>query len=184
MRDPGRLAANVGLAPQRSLLVRRLWPVALLALAASGCYTFSGASLPAALRTVAVPPVESRASGGPADLDQRLTAALVERFADRTRLRLEPDEAEADLLVRATVERYTVSPAAVTGDEVAALNRVSLSVRVVATDQLEGTELLSRVFSATADYAPSEGIAGENDAAERALEEIAQDAFTAATSDW
>ncbi|MEM6326797.1 MAG: LptE family protein [Bacteroidota bacterium] len=151
---------------------------------ASGCYTFSGASLPATLQSVAIPPVESRASGSPADLDQRLADALVERFADRTRLRLEPDETEADLVVRATVERYTVSPAAVTGDEVAALNRVTLSVRVVATDQMEDEEVLGRAFTATADYAPAEGIAGENDASQRALEQIAQDAFTAATSDW
>jgi hypothetical protein len=128
--------------------------------------------------------VESRASGGPADLDQRLAAALIERFADRTRLNLEPDEAEADLVVRATVERYTVSPAAVTGDEVAALNRVTLGVRVVAMDRIQEAELLSRVFTANADYAPAEGLAGEQDAAQRALEQIAQDAFTAATSDW
>ena len=162
----------------------RPWSAVLLALLMGGCYTFSGASLPADLQTVAVPPVENRAGGGPADLDQRLASALVERFADRTRLSLEPDEAEADLLVRATVERYTVSPAAVTGDEVAALNRVSLSVRIVATNRLDDTELLSRAFTATADYTPAEGLAGEADAAQRALEQIAQDAFTAATSDW
>lgn len=161
-------------------------PLALLCvlLALSGCYSFSGASLPPQLRTVAIPPVESRATGGPADLDQRLADALVERFADRTRLNLEPDEGEADLIVRATVERYTVSPAAVTGDEVAALNRVTLGVRVVVTDRVEGAELLSRTFSANADYAPAEGLAGESDAALRALEQVAQDAFTAATSDW
>ncbi len=160
---------------------------ALLSLLA-GCYTFSGASLPAELRTVAVPPVESRASGGPANLDQLLTTALVERFADRTRLNLEPDEGSADLVVRATVERYTIAPAAVTGGdgtgEVAELNRVTLGVRVVAMDQVNGAELLARSFTATADYAPAEGLAGEADAANRALEQVAQDAFTAATSDW
>ncbi|MEL6615622.1 MAG: LPS assembly lipoprotein LptE, partial [Bacteroidota bacterium] len=125
-----------------------------------------------------------RATGGPADLDQRLTDALGDRCADRTRRVLEPDEGEADLVVRATVERYTVAPAAVTGDEVAALNRVTLGVRIVVTDQVEDAELLSRSFSATADYAPAEGLTGEADAARRALEQVAQDAFTAATSDW
>ena len=115
---------------------------------------------------------------------EQLADALVERFADRTRLSLEPDEAEADLVVRATVERYTVAPAAVTGDEVAALNRVTLGVRVVATNRLDESDLLDRAFTATADYAPAEGLAGESDAAQRALEQIAQDAFTAATSDW
>ena len=128
--------------------------------------------------------MESRATSGPSDLDQQLGDALVERFADRTRLNLEPDEGSADMVVRATVERYTVTPAAVTGDEVAALNRVTLGVRIVVTDRLEDAELLARTFTATADYAPAEGLAGEADAANRALEQIAQDAFTAATSDW
>ena len=165
---------------------RGLWRGALVVALAlvGGCYSFSGASLPPELDTVAVPPVESRASGGPADLDQRLTDALVERFADRTRLSLEPDEAEADMVVRATVERYTITPAAVTGDEVAALNRVTLGVRVVVVARESDEELLAQTFTANADYAPAEGLAGEADAAARAIEQIAQDAFTAATSDW
>ncbi|HIG74737.1 MAG TPA: hypothetical protein EYQ24_09250 [Bacteroidetes bacterium] len=169
---------------RRARLRPTLALLAALVASAVGCYTFSGASLPPDLQTVAIPPVESRAGSGPADLDQRLANALVERFADRTRLSLEPDEAEADLVVRATVERYTVAPAAVTGDEVAALNRVTLGVRVVATNRLDESDLLDRAFTATADYAPAEGLAGESDAAQRALEQIAQDAFTAATSDW
>ena len=156
----------------------------LLAALAGGCYTFSGASIPAHLATVAVPPVESRATGAPADLDQQLTEALVERFADRTRLALQPDEGAADAVVRATVESYAVAPAAVTGDATAALNRVTLRVRVVVEDRVEEGELLSRTFSATADYAPAEGLSGEADAVTRALTQVAQDAFTAATSDW
>ncbi|MEM1054632.1 MAG: LPS assembly lipoprotein LptE [Bacteroidota bacterium] len=171
-------------APLRPEVARLGSLLVLLMVVAGGCYTFSGASLPAALSTVAIPPVESRASGAPPDLDQRLADALVERFADRTRLDLESDEDEADLVIRATVERYSVAPAAVTGDEVAALNRVTLGVRVVAMDRMEDVELLSRTFTATADFAPDEGLAGESDAANRALEQVAQDAFTAATSDW
>ena len=167
----------------RALALCFLIPLSCL-LPACGVYSFSGASIPSHLETVAVPLVEDRATGGPPGLDRLLTDALVERFADRSRLSLETDEAEADAVVRATIERYAVAPAAVTGDDVAALNRVSVAVRVVVTDRVEDGVLLDRTFQASEDFAPSEGFQGEADAAASALEQVARDAFTAATSDW
>lgn len=203
--DRGMRAADVGvrgcggLVRRRPLGLRSL--LLLLLLSGCGVYSFSGASIPDRLRTVAVPLAELRASGGPAALDQLLTDALVDRFADRSRLSLEPDEAEADAVVRAVIERYSITPVAVTGANVAALNRVTVGVRVVVEDRVgdpdaagdaagAGTaagapgELLARTFSASADFDPAAGLAGEADAVAEAIEQIARDAFTAATSDW
>lgn len=167
--------------------MRRL-PALLIAsaalLAGCGVYSFSGASLPATLRTVAVPLAVREAPGGPPALDQFVTDALVTRFADRSRLRLEPDEGAADAVVRATVVRYAVAPAAVTDANVAALNRLTLGVRVVMTERGTERPRLDRVFSATEDFAPADGLAGEAVASEAASAQIARDAFTAATSDW
>ena len=156
-----------------------------LLLLLSGCaYSFSGASIPEHLRTVAVPLAESRAAGGPAALDQRLTDALVQRFADRSRLSLVSDEESADAVVRATIVQYGIAPTAVTGTNLAQLNRVTLGVRVVVSDRVETRDLLDRTFSANEDFAPAEGLEGEAQAAERAVAQVARDAFTAATSDW
>ena len=170
---------------------RAVWVALCLALvplsptlAACGVYTFSGATIPDRLRTVAIPLVEDRSSGGPPGLDRLLTDALVDRFADRSRLSLEPDEADADAVVRATIERFTVTPAAVTSDDQAALNRVTVTARVVVEDRVEEGELLARSFSASEDFPPAAGLQGEADAAAVAVEQIARDAFTAATSDW
>ena len=170
----GRLRVRlVGLAVLGSLLV------------GCGVYSFSGATIPDHLRTVAIPLAEDRSTGGPPAMDRLLTDALVDRFADRSRLALEPDEDEADAVVRATIERYDVAPAAVTSDgNQAQLNRISLSVRVVFQDRVEDEERLARTFTASEDTPPSDGLQGEADAAAAALEQIARDAFTAATSDW
>ena len=176
---PPRPGRGAGRWPGRLVLA-----VGLLASAGCGVYSFSGASIPEHLRTVAVPIAEDRAGGGTPGIDRLLTDALVSLFADRSRLSLEPDEAEADAVVRATIERYAVAPAAVTGDDRAALNRVSLAVRVVVRDRVEDRDLLDRSFTAAEDFSPDEGLQGEADAATAALEQIARDAFTAATSDW
>jgi hypothetical protein len=158
--------------------------LALLALPACAYYSFTGAALPEHLRTVAVPLVEDRAAGAVPDLDRALTDALVERFADRTRLRLETDEGAADLVVRATLQRYQIAPVAVTGEEQAALNRLSVALAVVAEDRVQSRERLRRTFTASADYDPAAGAAGEAEAAARVVERLADDVFTAASSDW
>ncbi|MEM1117220.1 MAG: LPS assembly lipoprotein LptE [Bacteroidota bacterium] len=171
--------------PSHSLCLRLgVVAVAVLLGPACGIYSFSGASIPDHLQSVAIPIAETRATGGPPGLDQLLTDALVGRFADRTRLSLEPEEGDADAVVRATIDQYAIAPAAVTGDNVAALNRVSISVQVVVEDQARDETLLDRRFSAAEDFEPGEGLQGEADASTAALEQIAQDAFTAATSDW
>ena len=152
--------------------------------AACGIYSFTGASIPEHLRTVAVPLAEVRAQGAAVDLDRQLTDALIERFADRTRLSLEPDEEAADAVLRATIQRYTITPVAVTGDEIASLNRVTLVVDIQYRDKVQDEDRLNRSFTASADYDPAEGAAGEAAAATLALEQIAGDVFTAATSNW
>jgi len=159
-------------------------PLALALLAGCGHYSLTGTALPEHLRTVAVPLVEDRAAGAVPDLDRALTDALVERFADRSRLRLETDEGAADLVVRATVQRYQIDPVAVTGQERAALNRLSVALAVVAEDRVQSRDRLRRTFTASADYDPAAGPAGEAEAAARVVERLADDVFTAAASDW
>lgn len=166
------------------------WPQALLFLALcvliSGCgiYSFTGASIPDHMNTIAVPLVEIRTSGSISDLDQTLTEALVERFVDRTRLTLEPSEDAADAVLTTSVDRYSLTPVAVTGEERASLNRVTIVVSVRYLDRVEENERLSRTFTASADYDPVEGPAGESEAVLRAVDQLANDIFTAATSDW
>lgn len=166
----------------RALLILLAAHVPLLT--SCGLYSFAGASIPEHLQTVAVPLAELRAQGAVPDLDRALTEALVERFAGRTRLVLEPDEAAADAVLRTVVERYTIAPVAVSGDEVAALNRVAVAVAVQYLDRVEDEERLARTFSASADYDPAEGPAGEAEAAARVVAQLADDIFTAATSEW
>ncbi len=151
---------------------------------ACGIYSFTGASIPEHLQTVAIPLAEIRASGATLDLDRQLTDALIERFVDQTRLSFEPNEDEADVVLSATIQRYSITPVAVTGDEVASLNRVTLAVDIRYHDAVEDEDRLSRSFTASADYDPAEGPAGEAAAATLALEQIAGDVFSAATSDW
>lgn len=154
----------------------------------SGCmhYSFTGATIPEHLVTIAIPLVEDNSVNTLSSLDESFTDMLVQRFVRQTRLQLETNEPAADALLSVRITRYTNTPTSVSGNEVATLNRVSISVSVQYQDQKNSRELLNRSFSSFDDYDPSGagGLSGEQAAAASALEKIADDVFTAATSNW
>lgn len=157
-----------------------------LVLGLTGCayYSFTGATIPQRLDTVAIPLFEDTSTPF-ADLDDALTQNLINRFVGQTRLRLASDENEADAVLSGRIGRYESEPASVGGDERASLVRVTLTVNVRYYDNTEDEEMLSRTFSSYAEYDPvADGSDGERAAALAALENIADDIFTTATSDW
>lgn len=160
-------------------------PAVLLSLSLEGCayYSFTGATIPAHLNTIAIPLVIDNSINTIPSLGDELTEQLVKRFVNQTRLSLAPNEEEADALLKVEIQRYTNAPSSISGEERAARNRVTISVSVVYVDQVEDEELLRRTFSNFEEYDPL-NIEAEVDAALAAVENVADDIFTAATSNW
>lgn len=159
--------------------------LSLLLLTGCGYYSFTGASIPDDIQTLALPEAELRAATPVPSLGADLTALLTDRFIRQTRLRLEEDETAADAFLETAVEGYRNDPAAVSGAEQAERSRVTVTVRVRYGRRGADELLLDRTFSAFAEYDPaSDGAEGETQAAAAALRQIADDIFTAATSNW
>ncbi len=159
--------------------------VVLAQLAGCGYYSFTGATIPSHLNTVAVPLVEDSSVNTLVNLDENFTELLLARFVRQTRLSLEPDEGTADAVLRVRIDRYTNLPASVSSQETAVLNRVTLYVTAVYTDRVNGEEIMNRSFSSFEEYDPVEqGIEGEEAAALAALQNIADDIFSGATANW
>ena len=163
------------------------WLLALVLAAAPGCayYSFTGASIPANLNTLSIPLVEDNSLSPLTTLDEELTELLITRFVRQTRLRLETNEDEADIVLTARIDRYTNAPTSVSGQERAEFNRVTLTVSVRYYNRVEDNEVFQRSFNSFDDYDPLQGgLEEEENAARNALENIAEDIFTAATSNW
>ena len=161
--------------------------LAVLATLTSGCwyYSFTGAAIPSHLETIAIPLLDDVSRSAQPNLAEELTELLIDRFVRQTRLSLADDDADASALLVGRIERYRNDPVSVTGEERASLNRVTIGVSVSYTDQVEDAELLNRSFTAFGEYDPLEnGFEGEIDAATEALEKLAGDIFTSATSNW
>jgi hypothetical protein len=147
----------------------------LALLAGTGCsyYSFTGATIPEHLGTIAIPLVEDNTISTVSSLDSELTSLMIDRFVRQTRLSLETNESTADALLSVVISRYDNTPTSVSGNELATRNRVSITNK----------ELLNRTFSAFEEYDPFNP-SQEETAAFAALEKIADDVFTAATSNW
>ncbi|MDE2995759.1 MAG: LptE family protein [Bacteroidota bacterium] len=171
-------------------MVRRIqalvFSAVLLAIVSfSGCayYSFTGATIPEHLSTVAIPLVDDNTVSTVTGLDDEMTRLLVDRFVRQTRLNLETNEASADALLRVVINRYTNQPTSVSGQEQATRNRVTIAAQVTYVDQVNDVDLVGRTFSAFEEYAPLDP-AQEETAAFDALEKLAAAVFTAATSNW
>ncbi len=163
------------------------WLLALVLAVAPGCayYSFTGASIPANLNTLSIPLVEDNSLSPLTTLDEELTELLITRFVRQTRLTLETNEDEADVVLTARIDRYTNAPTSVSGQERAEFNRVTLTVSVRYYNRVEDKEVFQRSFNSFDDYDPLQGgLEEEENAARNALENIAEDIFTAATSNW
>ncbi len=160
---------------------------ALWITASSGCgfYSFTGASIPENIQTIAIPQVVDNSVNTFPTLGDQMTELLVNRFVRQTRLSLVENEDEADAVLTVELQRYTNAPSAVSGEERAALNRVSLTAAVVYIDRSgdDEKELLRRSFTSFEEYDPV-NLDDEEVAAVAALQNLADDIFTAATSNW
>lgn len=171
---------------------RHAWHAVLLlafvfGLATAGCgyYGFTGASIPQEYETIAIVPVEDATANPFGNLDNELTELLTERFVERTRLRLETNENEADVVLAARLNEYRNEPTAVSGDERATLNRVRINAAVRYYENGSSEDLLNDTFSNSEEYDPTQsGVNGERQAANATLENIADDIFSNATSNW
>lgn len=184
MNPASRLPHPTARAPVPAVLLGAL---CLVAGVLTGCsyYSFTGASIPSNLNTIAIPLAQDNSINPVNTLNRDLTNELVDRFVERTRLSLTTNQNEADALLTARIQDYRNEASGVSGDERATVNRVTIQVRIRYVDQTNDEVLLEQAFSGFGEYDPVEaGVAGEREAARVAVERVVDNIFSSATSNW
>lgn len=147
-------------------------------------YSFTGASVPPHLKTIAVPLFNDRSGTGEFNVSEKFTNSLVQKFIDDNSL-LIADRTNADALLEGTIVSLTDAASAVTGNETISKRRITINVRVVYRDLIKRQTILERTFSNYADY-PTDGdiTKDRQDAIDDAIENITQDILLAVVSNW
>lgn len=123
------------------------------ALFLTGCtvnYSFTGADIPAEADTFSIRQFRIVTPMAAPNYDLTLTEALKDLMLAQTRLDLV--DKKGDLQYEGTITRYETGNAAVSGDELATLNRLSISVKVKYINTFEREKNFERTFTRFADY--------------------------------
>lgn len=152
----------------------------------SGCtvkYSFSGASIPLEAKTVTIPYFPNNAPMVAPTLSSTLTDALQDKFARQTRLQLV--DSGGDLAFEGEITNYTSTPAAITSAETAAMNRLTITVKVKFTNIYEPQNNYNKSFSAFTEYDANRLLQDVQDSLiEEIVTQLVQDIFNAAVANW
>lgn len=148
-----------------------------------GIYSFSGASLDSKDKTVNVKFFPNRASIINPNLSQLFTEKLKDRFASQTKLDLV--DFNGDLTFEGEITGYNTKPIAITKNEQAAQNRLTITVHVKYTSINNKKFNFDTSFSRYADYKSTDLLTDvEDDLSEQIVEELIDDIFNKSVVNW
>lgn len=152
----------------------------------SGCkikYSFTGASIPPEAKTVSIQYFPNNAPLIHPSLSQSLTEALKDRFLTETNLTLV--EQNGDLNFEGSIINYVVTPVAIQGDETAAMNRLSITIRVKFINTIDEKQNYENNFSRYEDYLSSADLSSVEEALITTINvQLVDDMFNKAVINW
>ena len=127
-----------------------LFLAVLLSVVSCGIYSFTGTNIQSDVKTITIPFVEYKALRVNPSLSNELTEALQEKFRKLTSL--EQVDEDGDLELVCEVTGYDVKATAITAGEVAAQNRLTVTVKIEFTNRKYPEDDVSQSFSAYEDF--------------------------------
>ncbi len=148
-----------------------------------GIYSFSGASIPAEMKTVSVQFFENNAPLVVPYLSQQFTEALKDRIRTQTRLSMVRTTGDANFEGRIT--DYSIRPVAVEANEVqrASMNRLSITISVKYTNSLKPELSFEQSFSRSVDF-PGSIQSEESKRITEVNKMLTEDIFNRAFANW
>ena len=165
--------------------MRKLFSYITIAVLVSSCgiYSFSGTSIQPDVKTITIPYVEYTALRVNPSLSNDLTEALKEKYRKLTRL--EEVDVDGDLELVCTVTGYDVKATAVTANEMASQNRLTVTVKVEFSNKKYPEDDVSNNYSAYEDFDATLSLdAVESGLCETIIEKLVEDIFNATVAQW
>ena len=151
--------------------------------AGCGIYSFSGTSIAPDVTSITVFNIENRAMRINPSLSNNLSEALREKYRRLTKLRILNDG--GDLIVEGEITSYETASIAVTAQEVAAQNRLSVTVKISFTNTKYPNESFEKSYAAFEDYpSPSSLDAVEARLVESIIEKLTEMIFNDTVANW
>ncbi len=151
----------------------------------TGCcaYSFTGASVPQHIKSIAIPVAEDRSGSGEPGLREMLTDKLTQKFIDDNTLQV-TDKTNANSVLECNITSLTDAPAVVAAGENVKRRRITISVQVVYRDLVKRKTVFDKSFSNYGDYPSGGSINERKTAIETAVDKISEDILLDTVSGW
>lgn len=154
-----------------------------ISLISCGIYSFTGASISSNIETISVGYFQNNASMVQPTLSNIMTESLKDQFISQTNLRF--TDAIGDLQFEGEITGYKVKPIAIQANETAAQNRLTISVKVTFTNNLDENQNYSQSFSHYADFDSSQDLSSvEIELIDQIVEVLSENIFNKAVANW
>lgn len=169
-----------------SKLLKILFLVSIVLMFFASCkikYSFTGASISPMVKTYTVYDFPNRASLINPTLSDYFAEALREKFTRQTKLDFISDG--GDLEFEGSISGYDIKPISVTGDAVAAQNRLTIRIKVTYTNNVDPDSDFDSEFSAYADFNSDQIISDVEDRlVDEIITQIVDDIFNKSVANW
>jgi hypothetical protein len=150
----------------------------------AGCaYSFKGGSVPAHLKTVAIPLAQDQSGYGDPTLRDQLTQQLVQRFTNDNTLQI-ADRGTADSILEGVVTDVKDAPAVVQAGEQVSARRITMTVHVTFQDLKLRKKMWEKDFTNWGDYPSGGGLTQRNQGVNEAVRKITEDILNETVAGW
>ena len=149
-----------------------------------GIYSFTGTSIQPDVKTITINYFEYKALKVNPSLSNQVTEALKDKFTKLTKL--EQVDMDGDLEIIGEISGYDVKATAITANEQAAQNRLTVNVKISFTNRkYPEDDFPDKSFSAYADFDAMTSLdAVESQLCEEIVEQLCEDIFNATVANW
>ncbi len=148
-------------------------------------YSFSGASISPEVKTVSIAYFNNMAAMVAPILSPTLTDELTQKISRETGLQIVSSEEPADISFEGEIIGYNSAPTAISGDEYATQNRLTITVRVRFKNIKQPNYSFNKTFSAYADYDTSQMLISiEGQLIPEVVKDLVENIFNEALSNW
>lgn len=148
-----------------------------------GIYSFSGTSIQPDVETITLNFFEYTAQKVNPSLSNELTEALRSQFRKMTKL--EQVDMDGDMEISGAITGYDVSATAITANEVASQNRLTVTISIQFENRKHPEDNLERSFSQYADFPSTQSLdAVESSLCTEIVERLIEDIFNATVAQW
>lgn len=158
--------------------------VAAFLVQSCGIYSFTGTSIQPDVKTITINYFEYKALKVNPTLSNQITEALKDKFMRLTKL--EQVDIDGDLEIIGEVTGYDVKATAITANEQAAQNRLTVNVKIAFIDRkYPENSFENKSFSAYADFDAMQQLdAVESSLCEEIVEKLCEDIFNGTVANW